>query len=221
MKCKVSWVLLLVLLLPLTARAEDLKVQQWLGREFVFLDLPAEKRASGYDVYSATCKEEEMQKGTAKRISFAEHYGKHVTITGIKPAVHNKEQVYFVTMTELETNMKLLACTFRDQLDGLLLFDDYQRSRWRFIGKPVYVKTTAVAQYNQPGFVNIAYGQSVTVENVALGYLDSKPLLIIAKLGDVRVVVPIAFSWTNQEANTWKPTPPWQDDISLTPVSQK
>lgn len=191
----------------------DIKVEQWSGHNFTFLNLPADEQAAGYDIFSVDQAAQGFQGDRSVRLSYAEHVGKQVEVTDIVPfSAGDNKQEYVVHMTDKDTGEKLLGRTERGQLEGLVLTADLNNARQQFLGKTIYSKSRELAGVTSEGKTTVSniIGAPVTVVDVYSGNRSQEPINLIVSVNGEKAVLPIAYSWTNLTISSWTQTPPWQ-----------
>ncbi|BBB91958.1 MAG TPA: hypothetical protein PKA28_06225 [Methylomusa anaerophila] len=219
---------LLVLLLGITgpARAEEasspnLTPEQWVGHTFLFLDLPADKRSEGYEIFNKDQAEQGFQGDRSVRIPYAQHVGKQVTVTDVVtyPAGDNNE--YIVYLSENNTGEKLVGRTMRGKLDGLVLEADMTKARQQFLGKTIYLKNRVLpgvydlSSGAAPAAVTTKIGSAAQVIDVWAGIQSQDPIWLIVMVNGQKATLPLAYSYTNQPLSTWQNSPPWQDVLFM------
>jgi len=201
---------------PETAPA-NLTTPQWVGHNFVFLPLPADKQADGYGIFAANQAAQGFQEDRSVRLSYSQNVGKQVKVTDVTPytAGDNKYD-YVISMTEIGTGYKLVGATIRGSLEGLVLADDITNARQQFLGKTIYPKSRTLEVANpQPGgmyptSVEIQIGSAVTVIDVYAGIQTKEPIWLIVSANGQKAILPISYSWTNRMVSSWTKNPPWQ-----------
>ncbi|HWR55854.1 MAG TPA: hypothetical protein VN462_05075 [Negativicutes bacterium] len=199
----------------------NLTPEQWVGYNFVFLDLPADKRADGYEIYTEEQAEAGFAGDRAVRIPYAAHVGKQVTVTAAvaRYGAGDYRDDYVVHMTEADTGKNLVGRTMSGQLEGLVLADDLRKARQQFLGKTVYVKRRMLEGAYDPRTnpvplpVNLQIGAAAQVVDVYAGLQACEPVWLIVSFNGQKAILPIAYSWTNRPVNTWTDQPPWQKDL--------
>lgn len=198
----------------------NLTPEQWVGHNFVFLDLAADKRADGYEIYP----EEQAKLGFAGdrsvRIPYAAHVGKQVIVTAVaRYNTGDYRDDYVVHMTETDTGKNLVGRTMSGQLEGLVLADDLLKARQQFLGKTVYVKRRMLEGAYDPRTnpapvpVSVQIGAAAQVLDVYAGIQACEPIWLIVSINGQKAILPIAYSWTNRPVNAWTEKPPWQKDL--------
>ncbi|MDR3564308.1 MAG: hypothetical protein P4N59_23125 [Negativicutes bacterium] len=195
----------------------NLTTLQWVGHNFVFLALPADKQADGYGIFAADQAAQGFQEDRTVRLSYLQNVGKLVTVTDVTPytAGDNKYD-YVVAMTEIGTGYKFVGRTSRGSLEGLALAEDITKARQQFLGKTIYPKSRSLEAVNaQPGGMNpasvtIRIGSAVTVTDVYAGIQSREPIWLIVSANGQQAILPIAYSWTNQNVSNVTQNPPWK-----------
>lgn len=193
----------------------DLTVEKWVGHDFIFLALPADKQEAGYEIFLQEEADKGFQQIQSVRLPYAEHFGKEVTITKVVPTGDDLFD-YTVYMTEKETGKKLIGRTLRGQLDSLSLVNDRKSARKQFVGKTIYAKVRTLegvhnpVRNETPVSVTVPLGAPMTVEDVWGGLQASEPIWLVLSVNGQKAALPIAYSWTNQPKNMWKADRPWQ-----------
>jgi hypothetical protein len=195
----------------------NVKVEQWTGHSFTFLNLPAEEQAAGYEIYTLDKADQGFKGDRSARISYAEHVGKQVKVTDIVPfTAGSNKQEYMVHMTVNDTGEKLIGRTMRGQLEGLVLTADLNNARQQFLGKTIYLKSRELSglyvtgQTSAPAVANII-GSPATVIDVYAANRSQEPINLIVSVNGEKAVLPIAYSWTNSPISAWTQAAPWQD----------
>lgn len=200
----------------------NLTTPQWVGHNFVFLALPADKQAEGYGIFAIDQAVRGFQEDRSVRLSYLPNVGKLVTVTNVSAytAGDNKYD-YVVSMTEVGTGDKLVGRTSRGSLEGLALVEDIVKARQQFLGKTIYPKRRSLEAVNvqpngiDPTSVTIQIGAAVTVTDVYAGIQSREPIWLIVSVNGQEAILPIAYSWTNQTVNTWTQSPPWQTALFM------
>ena len=198
----------------------NLSVEQWTGRGFTFLALPADKQSAGYEIFTVDQANQGFKGDRSVRIPYTEHVGKQVTVTEIIPfaAGYNQEE-YMVYMKVNETGEKLLGRTMRGQLEGLVLTSDLNFARQHFLDRTVYPKFRELSGLYVPNLntmpmaVSIPIGGPVTVVDVYAGNTSQEPIWLIVSVNGEKAILPIAYSWTNISTDSWNQTAAWQEAL--------
>lgn len=195
----------------------NLSPSQWVNHNFVFLELPADKQAEGYEIFAADQAIRGFQQDRSVRIPYLQHVGKVVTVTDVSAYTSGDNMYdYVVSMTEVGTGNKYVGRTIRGSLEGLALVEDIEEARKQFLGKTIYPKSRSLVVANAqtgsmaPTSVAIPIGAAVTVTDVCAGIQSKEPLWLIVSVNGQKAILPIAYSWTNQTETTWEQNPPWQ-----------
>lgn len=198
----------------------NLKTEQWTGRSFTFLALPADKQAAGYEIFAVDQATQGFQGDQSVRIPYAQHVGKQVTVSEVIPyPAGPNQQEFMVYMTVNDTGEKLVGRTIRGQMEGLVLTDDLLKAKQQFLGKTIYPKFRELAGMYTPGSdktpmaVPIPIGSPVTVEDVYAGNQSQEPIWLVVSVNGEKAILPIAYSWTNIPVASWTGTQPWQDAL--------
>lgn len=193
----------------------NVKIEQWVGHDFTFLSLPADKQSAGYEIFTEDQATQGFQGDSSVRIPYAQHVGKQVTVTAIVPFAAGDKQEYMVHMTVKDTGEKLLGRSMRGQLEGLVLTADLTNARQEFVGKTVYPKFRELEGLYVPGAtpqaVTTTIASPVTVVDVYPGIQTQEPIWLIVTVNGQKAILPIAYSWTNIPIQSWTQTPPWKD----------
>ncbi len=193
----------------------DLTVEQWVGHDFVFLALPIDKQSEGYEIFLEDEATRGFQGDRSVRIPYSEYFAKQVTVTKVIPTGDSQFD-YTVFMIEKETGKKLVGRTFYGQLDGLALSEDRENARKLFVGKTIYAKRRTLngvydpATKTVPLSVVVPLGVPMVVTDVWDGIQSQEPIWLVVTVNGQEAALPIAYSWTNQQANTWRSGRPWQ-----------
>ena len=198
----------------------NLTPEQWVGHNFLFLDLAADKRAEGYEIYMEDQAKRGFQGDLSARISYAEHVGKQVTVTDvIRYSAGEYREDYVIYLKENETGKKLVGRTMSGQLEGLVLEADLLKARQQFMGKTVYVKKRILegaydphANMTPPAVIS-RIGSAVQVVDVYTGVRAVEPIWLIVLVNGQKAILPIVYSWTNMPVNAWTDNPPWQEEL--------
>lgn len=183
---------------------------KWVGKNFTFLTLPADKQAVGYEMFA---------NDQAVYIPYASHVGKQVTVTDVVtyPA-GDKLQEYIVYMTLQETGEKLVGRTMRGQLEGLVLTDDLQNAKQQFMNQTIYTKQRVLADFadpQSPASITTPIGSALKVIDVYAGIQSREPIWLVVSANGQTAILPLAYSWTNQPPGAWTATPPWQNALFM------
>ena len=200
----------------------NLTTMQWVGHNFVFLALPADKQSDGYGIFPADQAAQGFTEDRSVRLPYLPNVGKLVTVTDVTAytAGDNKYD-YVISMTELGTGFKFVGRTIRGSLEGLAPAEDIVAARKQFLGKTIYPKRRSLEAVNaqsgglDPSSVTIRVGSAVTVTDVYAGIQSREPVWLIVAANGQKALLPIAYSWTNQTVNTWTQTPPWQSALFM------
>jgi hypothetical protein len=200
----------------------NLTVEQWAGHSFVFLALPADKQAAGYEIYTEDQATRGFQGDSSVRIAYAEHVGKQVTVTQVVPFTTGDNQYdYMVHMLVNDTGEKLVGRTVRGQLEGFVLAADLKNARQQFLGKTIYPKLRNLSGLYIPGSdpnptkVETQIGGPATVIDVYSGIQTWEPIWLVVSANGQKAILPIAYSWTNMPGNAWTQSPPWQEALFM------
>lgn len=198
--------------------AVNLTTSQWVGHNFVFLSLPADKQAEGYGIFAADQAVRGFQEDRSVRLPYLQHVGRLVAVTDVTAYTAGDGNFdYVISMTEIDTGQKLVGRTFRGSLEGLALAEDIENARRQFLGKTIYPKKRSlnVASAQSGGSVTIKIGAAVTVTDVYAGMQSREPVWLIVSVNGQKAILPIAYTWTNQTVNTWTQNPPWQSALFM------
>jgi hypothetical protein len=200
----------------------NLSPEKWVGHDFIFLDLPADKQSEGYDIYTEEQAIRGFQGDRSVRIPYAGYAGKQVTVTDVVTyAAGYNQHEYIVYLKVNATGKKLVGRTMRGQLEGLVLEGDLTNARQQFVGKTIYVKRRMLqGEYNPrinetPVAVATRIGMAAQVIDVYRGIQSREPIWLVVLVNCQRAIIPIAYSYTNQEVNAWLQTPPWQEELFM------
>ena len=199
-----------------TTAPANVKIEQWTGHSFTFLNLPADKQSAGYEIFTENQGTQGFQGDSSVRIPYAQYVGKQVTVTGIVPfAAGYNQQEYMVHMTVNDTGEKLLGRSMRGQLEGLVLTADLTNARQQFLGKTIYPKFRELSGLYVPGTTSQAVpttiGGPAIVSDVYAGNSSQEPIWLIVSVNGQKAILPIAYSWTNIPSQSWTQTTPWHD----------
>ena len=200
--------------------APNLTPKQWVGQNFLFHALPADRQEEGYEIFKTADADRGWAGDRSVRLPYAGHVYKRVQVTAVVdfPAGTGLTE-YLVYMTEKDTGMKLVGRTMRGQLDGVVLEDDLNQARHQFFGKKIYTKQRflqiedKLAAGGEPRIIPVKVGSEAQVVDVYAGIRTDEPIWLIVLADGNRAIVPIAYSWSNMRAADWKQTPPWQDKL--------
>lgn len=196
-------------------QSADLMVEQWVGHEFLFLALPADKQSEGYEIFPEGQAEQGFQGDRSVRVPYVEYFARRVIITKVVPT-SDAQFDYIVYMTEKETGQRLAGRTMYGQLDGLALNEDRENARELFVSKTIYAKRrTLNGVYDPltktvPVSVTVPLGTPMKVIDVWDGIQSSEPIWLVVSVNGKEAALPITYSWTNQQTNAWKVGHPWQ-----------
>ncbi|MBP2641950.1 MAG: hypothetical protein H6Q66_2901 [Firmicutes bacterium] len=200
----------------------NLTPMQWVGHNFIFLALPADKQADGYGIFPAAQAAQGFKEDRSVRIPYLTNVGRIVTVTDVSSyTAGDGKYDYVVSMTEIGTGYKFVGRTIRGSLEGLALTEDIVQARQQFLGKTIYPKSRSLELVNvQPGgmdptSVTIRIGSPLTVIDVYAGIQTQEPIWLIFSVNGQKALLPIAYSWTNQPVNSWKQSPPWQTALFM------
>ncbi|MBP1763631.1 MAG: hypothetical protein H6Q65_689 [Firmicutes bacterium] len=195
----------------------NLTPMQWVGHNFVFLALPADKQADGYGIFPAAQADKGFHEDRSVRLPYLTNVGRIVTVTDVSSySAGDGKYDYVVSMTEIGTGYKFVGRTIRGALEGLALTEDIVKARQQFLGKTIYPKSRSLELVNeQPGGMNpmsvpIRIGSGLTVIDVYAGIQSKEPIWLILLVNGQKALLPIAYSWTNQPVTIWENSPPWQ-----------
>jgi hypothetical protein len=198
----------------------NLTPEQWVGHNFLFLDLAADKRAEGYEIFTEDQAKRGFRGDRSVRVSYAEHVGKRITVTDVvRYSAGDSREDYVVHFKENDTGKRLVGRTMSGQLEGLVLEADLLQARQQFMGKTVYVKRRILeGAYDPhanmtPMAVTARIGGAVQVLDVYAGIQSREPIWLIVLVNGQKAILPIAYSWTNMPVNAWTGNPPWEDDL--------
>jgi hypothetical protein len=214
------------------AEEANVRIEQWRGHSFTFLDLPADAQSAGYEIFTVGQAVQGFDGDASARIPYAEHVGKQVTVTELAPfqysrqgyadpAADSNQQDYMVHMTVNDTGEKLIGRSLRGQVEGLVLTADLNNARQQFLGKTVYSKSRGLSGLTLPGSGTVPtevftpIGAPVKVVDVYLGNQSQKPITLIVSVNGEKAVIPILYSWTNSQVQSWEQTPPWQEAVFM------
>lgn len=200
----------------------NVKIEQWVGKVFTFIDLPTEKQAAGYDIYRADQANKGFEGDLSVRIPYSKYFGKEVTVTAIVdfPAGYDRQE-YMVHMKVNKTGEKLIGRTRDGQLEGLVLAADLKNARRHFLGKTIYPKFRMlpglyIADLNKMSEpVPIIIGSPVTVVDVYAGITSQEPIWLVVLVDGKKAILPITYSWTNIPLHYWQQTPGWQESLFM------
>ncbi|WP_371371417.1 hypothetical protein [Sporomusa aerivorans] len=198
----------------------NLSPEQWIGRTFLFHDLPKDKQKEGYEIFKLDDAEQGWRGDRSVRIPYDAHVYKQVEVTDVvKFPAGTGQNEYLVYMKEVSSGMKLVGRTVRDQLEGILLEDDLSQAKEQFIGKKIYLKKRYI-EIEEKGSgdvilksVPVKIGSEVQVIDVITGVHTDEPLCLIVSLEGQRAIIPFAYSWTNIRSTAWQQTLPWQEEF--------
>jgi hypothetical protein len=161
--------------------------KQWINRQLVLLDKESSNQDDGYDEFSlrktnsldqhkdATL---ETSKGALKYERFC---GKVLTITGLD-SVGDK---YLITFHEPKNNVDVYATVGPFSLLNIALLDNLERTKKRWLGRTIYVKSRTLSTYDAKKDVFqthlLTITQPLRVTDICWGLNCSKPLWIIVK----------------------------------------
>ena len=201
-----------------TETTANVKIEQWTGQNFTFLNLPSDTQSEGYDIFTVEQSAQGLHGDRSVRIPYDKHVGKQVTVTQVVPfAAGNDQPEYMVYMTVNDTGEKLLGRSMRGQLEGLVLTSDLNNAREQFLGKTVYPKFRQLSGLYVPGAtpqaVSTTLGGPVTVVDVYAGNHSQEPIWLIVSANGQKAILPIAYSFTNTPVQSWTQTSAWQDAL--------
>lgn len=199
----------------------NLTPEQWVGHNFLILDLPADKRSEGYELFAQDQYMRGFQGDRAFFLPYAGHVGQQVTVTEVAGYTAEDERLeYVVYFTENSTGEKLVGRTIGGQLEGLVLEADLQKARQHFLGRTVYVKRRVLQGAYDPGTnkavplaVVTKIGDAAQVVDVYAGIQAREPIWLIVMVNGQKAILPIAYSWTNMPVFAWTQNPPWQNEL--------
>lgn len=198
----------------------NLTPEQWIGRTFLFHDLPKDKQGEGYEVFKVEDAERGWGGDRSVRIPYAAHVYKQVGVTDVvKFPAGTGQNEYLVYMKEVSSGMKLVGRTVRGQLEGILPADDLAQAKAQFIGKKIYLKNRYIEIEDKSSgevllkSVPVQIGSEAQVIDVVTGVQSDEPLCLIVSLAGQRAIIPFAYSWTNIPGTAWQQTPPWQENF--------
>ena len=219
MKKVILGILLLLAVMALPAGAattDNVPVSQWVGQEFITLNLPNDRRDQGYDIYVGNFSAADLRSdsvGKLPRLPYLNHYAKRVVVTGVESVRWENENYFIVSMTEKDTNLQLTARTYSGQIDGLVPAADLEKTRRDFVGKTIYAKQEYLVDHPNPATVLVPFGQPMAVTDVWVGYETYEPILLVVEYNNKKAVLPIAYSWTNQSSGNWTSADAWQKNF--------
>lgn len=198
----------------------NVKVEQWVGKGFTFLDLPTEQQAAGYDIFREDQGDKGFEGDLSVRIPYNKYFGKEVTVTAVVafPAGYDRQE-YMVHMKVNKTGEKLIGRTRDGQLEGVVLTADLKNARRHFLGKTIYPKFRMLPglymadlnKMSEP--VSIIIGSPVTVVDVYAGITSQEPIWLVVLVDGKKAILPITYSWTNIPIHRWRQTPGWQESL--------
>ena len=213
--------MMMVLLLLLAAMAlpagaattDNLKVPQWVGHEFVTLNLPDDRRDHGYEMYVGNFSAAELRGDAVEKLPhlpYLNHNGKRLKVTQVAPANWQTEDYYIVSLTEVDSGLQLTARTFADQIEGIALAADLEKTKQAFLGKTIYAKRETLVDHPNPATIMVPFGQPMPVTDVWFGYDTTEPILLVVNYNNSKAALPMAYSWTNQNPGSWTVADAWQ-----------
>ncbi|MBC8014901.1 MAG: hypothetical protein H7X79_04065 [Sporomusaceae bacterium] len=200
----------------------NVKIEQWTGHSFTFLNLPADKQSVGYDIFTEDHAIQGFQGDRSVRIPYAKYVGKQVTVIEIVPFdAGSNQKDYMVHMTVNDTGEKLIGRSLRGQLEGLVLTSDLENAKKQFLGKNIYLKFRQLSglyvlgMNTMPQAVSTTIGYPVKVVDVYAGNQSQEPICLIVSVNEEKAILPIGYSWTNTPIESWGQTPPWQSALFM------
>lgn len=217
----------LFLLLPVPASAEtapadqeNLAPDQWVGKTFLFLAMPANKQKEGYEVYPEKMAKAGLDGDPSVQLPYRDYFAHQVTITDAI-RITDTPYDYVIHMKDKKTGEKFVSRTFRGQLDELAYLADREKARKQFVGKVIYAIRPALENIRQDNgqFLDemplVSIGTPMKVVDVWDGMQSNQPIWLVVRTNGNKLALPMAYSWTNQPRNMWGNGTPWQDAFSL------
>lgn len=197
---------------------DNLTVKQWVGQEFVTLNLPDDRRDHGYEIYMGNFTATDLRSDNVEKLPhlpYLNHNGKHLLVNRVEPAQWQSEEYYIVSLTEKESGLQLTARTFANQVDGIALVADLEKTKRDFLGKTVYSKRESLVDHPNPATVLVPFGQPLPVTDVWFGFDTTEPILLVVEYNKSKAVLPMAYSWTNQNPGSWTTADAWQKSFFI------
>lgn len=202
--------------------APNIKVEEWTGKSLTFIDLPTEKQATGYDIFTVEQAMKGFEGDFSVRIPYRKYVGKEVTVTAVIdfPGGYDRKE-HMVHMKVNNTGEKLIGRTTNEQLEGLVLTADLRNARRYFLGKTIYPKFRMlpglyIADLNKMSEpVPIIIGEPVTVVDVYTGIRSQEPIWLVVLVNGKKAILPLTYSWSNIPIHYWQQTSGWQEALFM------
>jgi hypothetical protein len=208
---------------PLQARPHYLPPSEWPGH--LFYVLPKQKLLSsfGYELYSchhALCDSHPVE-------SFWELPNRrirHKSISGDSLYTETAEPLndeWMITFIHTPTGRRIYGTTRKMAIEGIVLLEDLELARNRWLDKTVYSKQGVIATFSNGSRsaisslrVNIQDPLKVIDVRWGLTPLPVKPIWIVVEHSSGKQgFIPVRYNWTNTMSNAIVNQAPWNDDI--------
>lgn len=204
----------------------DFPVEQWVGKEFVFLVLEKYFRDQGYSNFSLRESsidfgESDTELETLGHLRYDKFVGK--TIKVLKFGQDSKTSLLkVITFIEESSGLKIYGHMISDgHIDGIVLSDDLSKAKVRWLGKAIYSKNKFIRTYSQEtdeyGDINVRMDEPLKVidiwPGVSSSMVSSYPeniWIIVETSQKKKGFLSTGFSWTNTDQIFWSNKRPWE-----------
>ncbi|MCF7888172.1 MAG: hypothetical protein K9L76_02720, partial [Candidatus Omnitrophica bacterium] len=176
---------------------EDILVENWTGKKFIFLEKPKSEQEYGYQLTNS-----------GPVLDYDKFAEKVITVKKVESDGSVKHKVVFELNDSEEITAK--APYPSESFNNIAFFPDRKKAKKRWLGKYIYIKKpkyifTYDAEKDKKGSIKIKNLEPLKVIDVWWGFSRFSPLwLIVEKSTGEKGYLPIAYSWTNQHVEQWK-----------------
>jgi len=198
--------------------SDDIQIQNWIGQKFMFLEKHKSLQSYGYQRLSFSSK-----KLYSKHPTYDKWVGKIITVESITP-----DRSCFLIKFDYK-GKKIYAKPCGNNIDGIILLQDLENAKERWMGKTIYSKKGLIRTYDEDGGKREVEGKINVFINEPLKVIDVISTMIGCNKTCIWVVVKtskqevgfigVAYSYTNYYISRYiggkySEERPWQKDIT-------
>jgi hypothetical protein len=200
----------------------DVPVEQWMGKKFMCLRMPALFQKFGYELYTSPNLDKETMaiqpdiENKKHRLLYAPFVGKLLTVT----AVSKPDSEYLLTFIDDASQLPVYGRTKKFAIQGIAFFDDRELAKKRWLGKDVFARKRHISTFDSVksnvGSIKVFVQTPLKVVDIIFGLspMPTQPLWIMVETPTKeRGFIGTFFTWTNVMADLKKEYRPWTEDL--------
>lgn len=182
----------------------DFKIEQWMGKKFIFLPMDKSAQKRGYTRFYTGKRRDPLALFNSP-FTYDKYVNKTLKVIDIGKRNPFDKGLMTVTFKVEETGEEIKSNTKNSQIQNIAFYDDLAKAKERWVGKTIYAKDNFILTYDEEsgkyGSVTVLVSSPLKVIDVWWGTESDNPIWIIVETSTgEKGFIRTRFSYTNSYA---------------------